>query len=131
MSKQESKRVREIERERKRDREIDETWQAKGREAGFSAHLKQKAAEFPPGDSWRISDVYCTGVAGDVPVHLDVVVTSSIHNHANEWQIASDTVAVAREERPKFREWGNDEILGCTATLVPLVFESQGCWGGL
>ena len=66
---------------------------------------------------------------GDLPVHLDVVVTSSIHNHAHEWQVASEGVAVAREERQKLREWGNDEILGCTARLVPLAFESQGRWG--
>ena len=85
---------------------IAETWQA--------AHLKQKAAQFPTGDYRRISDVFCRGVAGDLP-HLDVVVTSSIHNHALEWQVASEGVAVAREERPKPREWGYDEILGCTA----------------
>ena len=58
------------------------------------------------------------------PVHLDVVVTSSIHNHAHEWHVASEGVAVAREERRKLREWGHDEILGCTAR-----FESQGRWG--
>ena len=38
-------------------------------------------------------------------------------------------VAAAREERRKLREWGYDEILGCTARLVPLAFESQGRWG--
>ena len=108
---------------------VAETWQAICRDAGLSAHLKQKAAEFPPGDFRRISDVYCRGVAGDLPVHLDVVVTSSIHNHAHEWHIANVGVAVAREERRNLREWGYDEILGCTARLVPLAFESQGRWG--
>ena len=74
---------------------IAETWQAICRNAGLSAHLKQKAAEFPPGDYSRNSDVCCRGVAGDLPVHLDVVVTSSIHNHAHEWQVANVGVAVA------------------------------------
>ena len=32
---------------------IAETWQAICRDAGLSAHLKQKAAEFPPGDKRR------------------------------------------------------------------------------
>ena len=108
---------------------IAETWQPICRDARLSAHLKQKAVEFPPGDKRRISDGYCRGVAGDFPVHLDVVVTSSIHNHAHEWQVASEGVAVAREERRKLCEWGYDEILGCTAKLVPLAFESQGRWG--
>ena len=108
---------------------IAETWQAICRDAGLSAHLKQKVAEFPAGEFRRISDVYCRGVSGDLPVHLDVVVTSSIHNHANEWQIANQGVAVAREERRKLREWGYDEILGYTARLVPLAFESRGRWG--
>ena len=62
-------------------------------------------------------------------MHLDVVVTSSTHNHTHEWQVASEGVAVAREECRKLREWRNDEILGCTARLVPLAFESQGRWG--
>ena len=83
---------------------IAETWQAICRDAGLSAHLKQKAAEFPPGGYRRISDVYCRGVAGDLSVHLGVVVTSSIHNHAHEWHVANAGVAVAREERRKLRE---------------------------
>ena len=62
-------------------------------------------------------------------MHLEVVVTSSIHNHAHEWQVASECVAVAREERRKLRGWGYDEILGRTARLIPLAFESQGRWG--
>ena len=33
----------------------------------------------------------------ELRVHLDVVATSSVHNHANEWQIANEGVAVARE----------------------------------
>ena len=61
-------------------------------------------------------------------MHLDVVVTSSIHNHAHEWQVANAGVAEAREERRKPREWGYDEILACTARLIPLAFESQGRW---
>ena len=108
---------------------IAETWQAICRDAGLSPHVKQKAAEFPPGDFGRISDVFCRGVAGDLPVHLDVVVMSSIHNHAHEWHIANVGVAAVREERRNLREWGYDEILGCTARLVPLAFESQGRWG--
>ena len=78
---------------------IAETWQDTCRDAGLSAHLKQKAAEFPPGDFRQISDVCCGGVAVDLPVHLDVVVTSSIHNHAHEWHVANAGVAAAREER--------------------------------
>ena len=79
----------------------------------FSAHLKQKAAKFPPGEFRRFSDVHCRG-----------------DNHTGEWQIAGEGVAVAREERRKLREWGADEILsGCTARLVPPSFESQGRWG--
>ena len=62
-------------------------------------------------------------------MYLDVVMTSSIHNHAHEWQVASEGVAVAREERRKLREWGDEEILGCTARLVPVAFGSQGRWG--
>ena len=58
----------------------------------------KKAAEFPPGDFRQISDVYCRGV--------DVVVTSSIHNHAHEWHVANTGVAVAREERPKAARMG-------------------------
>ena len=85
---------------------IAETWQASCRHAGLSAQLKQKAAEFPLGDCRMISDVYCRGVAGDLSVHLYVVVTSWTHNHAHEWQVASEGVAVAREERRKLREWG-------------------------
>ena len=98
------------------------------RDAGLSAHLKQKAAEFPPGEFRLVSDVYCRDVGLDLPVHLDVVVTSSVHNRTGEWEIAGEGVAVAREERRKFREWGADEISGCTARLVPMAFESQGRW---
>ena len=98
---------------------IAETWQAICRDAGLSAHLKQKA-EFPPGEFRRVSDVYCRGVAVDLQVHLDVVVTSSVHNQTGEWQIAGEGVTVAREERRKLREWEADEISGCTARLVPL-----------
>ena len=32
-------------------------------------------------------------------------------------------------EKGKLREWGHDEILGCTVRLVPLAFERQGRWG--
>ena len=46
-------------------------------------------AEFTPGEFRRISDVCCRGVAGDLPVHLNEVVTSSVHNHSNEWQVAA------------------------------------------
>ena len=69
---------------------IAETW------AGLSPHLKQKTAEFPPGEFRRISDVYCRGVAGDLPVHLD----------AGEWQIAGECVAVAQEESRKAPRMG-------------------------
>ena len=34
---------------------IAETWQAICRDAGLSAHLKQKAAEFAPGDYVKIT----------------------------------------------------------------------------
>ena len=42
----------------------------------------KKAAEFPPGEFRRISDVYCRGVAGDLLVNLDGV-TSSVRNQAS------------------------------------------------
>ena len=45
-------------------------------------------------------------------MHLDAVVTSTIHHHANEWQVAGVGVAVAREERRKLREWSGKEIMG-------------------
>ena len=60
-----------------------------------------KSCGVPPGEFRGVSDVYCRGVAGDLPVHLDVVLTSSVHNHAREWHIAGEGVAVAREERRK------------------------------
>ena len=49
-----------------------------------------------------------------------MVVASSVHNHAGERQVAGEGVAVARGERRKLRDWGSDEISGCTARLVPL-----------
>ena len=97
--------------------------------AGLSAHLKQKAAEFPPGEFRRVSDVYCRGVAGDLPVHLDVVVTSSVHNHAGERQIACEGVSRRTRGAPEApRIGGADEISECRVRLVPLAFESQGRW---
>ena len=48
------------------------------------------------------------------------MVTSSMHTHAQEWQVASEGAAVTPEAT---------RILGCTARLVPLAFESQGRWG--
>ena len=55
---------------------------------------------------------------------LEVVVTSSKHNHANEWEVAGEGVA-----RRKLRARGGDESLRCTARLVLRAFESQGRWG--
>ena len=104
---------------------IAETWQATCRDAGPSAHLKQKGVEFPPGDFRRVSEFHFRSVAGDKPVHLDVVMTSSVHNHAREWQIAGDGAAVAREERWKLSGWGHDDITSRTARLVPLAFACQ------
>ena len=66
---------------------IAEPWQAMCRDAGLSAHLKHQAAEFPPGDCRRISDVYCRGVAGELTVLLEVLVT-------HEWEVAGEGVAV-------------------------------------
>ena len=82
----------------------------------------EKTAEFAPGDFRRISQH--RGVAGDLPVHLDVVVTSTMHKQANEWHAAGEGEPVSRE----VAERGNDEILGCTARLVSLAFESQARW---
>ena len=106
---------------------IAETWQAICRDAGLS--VEQKPAEFSPGEHRRISDACCRGVAGDLPVHLDVVVTSSIHNHANEWQFASEGVAVAREERRKFANGETTKSWDARRDSSPLAFESQGRWG--
>ena len=95
----------------------------------MAAHLKQRAAEFPPGENVRReSDVYCRGVGGDLPVHADVVVTSSAHCRAGRWEVNGDGVAVAREARRKQREWGDQDLGHAPARLVPLAFESQGKW---
>ena len=76
---------------------VAEMWQAICRDAGLSAHVKRKTAEFPPGDFRWISR-HWRGVAGDLSVRLDVVVTSTMHNHANEWHVWGEGEPVLREE---------------------------------
>ena len=108
---------------------VAETWAAVSCDAGLSAHLRQKAVEFPPGTGLRReSDVYCRGAGGDLPVHADVVVTSSAHCPGGRWEVTSDGIAVAREARRKQREWGEPSLSHAPARLVPLAFESQGKW---
>ena len=76
---------------------VAECWAAICRDAGVAAHLKQKAVEFPPdADLRRESDVYCRGAGGDLPVHADVVVTSSAHCNGGRWEANGDGIAVAR-----------------------------------
>ena len=108
---------------------VAEIWQAICRDAGLSAHTKQVAAEFPPGGGHTVSDVYCRGVMGDLPVHADVVVTSTAHCDHGVYTVCSAGIAVGREERRKIGEW--KVRAGASARLVPLSFESQGRWGEL
>ena len=108
---------------------VAETWAAICCDARLAAHLKQKAVEFPPdADLRRESDVYCRGAGGDLPVHADVVVTSSAHCNGGRWEANGDGIAVAREARRKQREWGEKSLGRAPARLVPLAFESQGKW---
>ena len=107
-----------------------ETWQATVLYSGLSAHLKQKAA---PREFRRISDVCCRGVAGDLPVHLDVV-TRWVHNNANDCQIASSqdrsAESSANEQATKSRDARRDLSLWRSRARAAGVEAQLAKWSG-
>ena len=105
---------------------IAETWQAICRDAGLSAYLKRKAAEFPLGEFRRVSSIAeaSQGISG-APRGDEL----SSQPHTRVADCGRGRSRLAREERRELRESEPDELTGCTARPVPLAFESQGRWG--